>query len=387
VTQRARLWLALLLAPFVLATAVGGVALWPTTHHFKTPPEFQTAAGAPVTYPHATVTSLVATGCQGTASSGPADHCVVGHFLLTSGGQRDRDAAVLLTPGPGEPVLHVGDHVVLARTADEHGLPAYYFEDFARGSPLIALTIVFAVLAVLIGRRRGFTALLGLGVVYAVLVEFLLPALLSGRSPVLVALTAGAAVMIAVLYLGHGISARTTVAVLGTLCGLALVGGIGLLAVSGTHLTGLSSDDLTAVQSSAPHVDVTGILLAGLVIGSLGVLNDVTVTQASAVWELHHANPAMGPARLYRSAMTIGRDHIASTIYTLLLAYAGAALPVLLLFTLSSQPLGVLVNSDLAASDIVRSLCGAIGLLLAVPLTTAIGVMTAMQTRTDSPVP
>ena len=377
VTRTARRWLAVALAPFLLATAAGLVALWPTSHHFATPPQFQTQTGKPVVYVHATVSSVTQAPCDATGGGG--GDCLTGHFRLTSGSERG-DAAVLLTTGAGEPVLHVGDRVVLARASDEQGRPAYYFEDFTRGLPLGALAVVFAVLAVAIGRRRGFTALLGLGVAFVVLVEFALPALLSGRDPVLVALTAGASVMIVVLYLGHGLSARTTVAVLGTLGGLALVAGIGAVAVGRSHLTGLSSDDLTAVQASAPRLHATGILLAGLVIGSLGVLNDVTVTQASSVWELHQANPTLGRRRLYRAAMRIGRDHIASTIYTLILAYAGAALPVLLLFTQSAQPLGVVLGGDLVGSDIVRSLTGAIGLLLAVPLTTAVGTLVVTNT-------
>ncbi|MDT7537188.1 MAG: hypothetical protein QOI82_773 [Actinomycetota bacterium] len=380
VTRTARSWLAVALAPFVLATAVGLVVLWPSSHHFAVPPQFQTQGGKAVAYVHATTTSLKPTPCAGSGG----ESCLTAHFRLTSGSVRG-DAAVLLTPGAGEPVVHVGDRVVLARASDEQGRPAYYFEDFARGLPLGALAVVFALLAVVVGRRRGFAALLGLGVAFAVLVEFVLPALLSGRDPVLVALTAGSAVMIVVLYLGHGLSARTTVAVLGTLGGLALVAGIGALAVGRTHLTGLSSDDLTAVQASAPRLHATGILIAGLVIGSLGVLNDVTVTQASAVWELHHANPDLGRRRLYGAAMRIGRDHIASTIYTLILAYAGAALPVLLLFTQSEQPLGDVLGGDLVGSDIVRSLTGAIGLLLAVPLTTALAMLVVTHTVEERP--
>jgi uncharacterized membrane protein len=375
VTRAVRIWLLVALAPFLLATALGLVALWPSTHHFAVPPQFQTQGGKPVEYVQATMTSLKQDACAG----GGGGDCQTGHFRLTSGTVRG-DAAVLLTTGAGEPVLHVGDRVILARAADEEGRPEYYFQDFSRGLPLGFLAVVFAVLAVVVGRRRGFAALLGLAVAFAVLVEFALPALLSGQEPVLVALTAGAAVMTVVLYLGHGVSARTTVAVLGTLGGLALVAGIGALAVGGTHLTGLSSDDLTAVQASAPRLQVTGILVAGLVIGSLGVLNDVTVTQASAVWELHHANPLLGRRRLYGAAMRIGRDHIASTIYTLILAYAGAALPVLLLFTQSDQPLGVVLGGDLVGSDIVRSLTGAIGLLLAVPLTTGVAALVVTHT-------
>jgi len=389
VTRRARFWLAAALAPFLLATAAGLIALWPPTHHYPTPQQFLTQTGKPVAYVHATVSSLAAAPCG--ADGGGGQSCLIGHFRLTSGPER-RDAAVLLTRGAGEPTLHSGDRVILARASDEKGQPAYYFADFSRGLPLGALAVVFALLAVVIGGRRGLGALVGLGVAFAVLVEFALPALLSGRDPVLVAMTSGAAVMVVVLYLGHGLSARTTVAVLGTLGGLGLVAGIGAIAVGRTHLTGLSSDDLTAVQAAAPRLHATGILIAGLVIGSLGVLNDVTVTQASAVWELHHANPALDRRRLYAAAMRIGRDHIASTIYTLILAYAGAALPVLLLFTQSNAPLGVVLGGDLVGSDIVRSLTGARGLLLAVPLTTGVAVLVsthtvwpAQATRRDRP--
>jgi uncharacterized membrane protein len=377
VSRTARLWLAVALAPFLIAITSGLVLLWPTAHHFTMPSQFQTQTGQAVVYVHATVRALVDAPCG--ANTGSGGTCLVGHFQLTSGADRG-DAAVRLTTGAGEPVLHVGDRVILARASDEQGRPAYFFEDFTRNAPLGALAVGFAVLAVAVGRRRGFAALLGLGVAFGVLVEFALPALLSGRDPVLVALTASGAVMIVVLYLGHGVSARTTVAVLGTLAGLVLVAGIGAFAVGRTHLTGLSSDDLTAVQASAPRLHATGILIAGLVIGALGVLNDVTVTQASAVWELHHANPALGRRRLHAAAMRIGRDHIASTIYTLILAYAGAALPVLLLFTQSDQPLGVILGGDLVGSDIVRSLTGAIGLLLAVPLTTGLAAFVATHT-------
>ena len=372
VPPRTRVLLLLALTPFLLLTVIGAVLLWPAQRSFPTPPQFQSSSGAPVAYVKATTTAVTPARC---GPKSTASGCLLASFKLSSGQQ----ATVILARGPGQPSVHAGDRVVLARTADEAGRTVYYFDDFARGSPLTALFCVFALLAIVVGRRRGLAALIGLAVAFLALVEFLLPALLSGSNPLLVALVTGSGVMVLVLYIGHGVSARTTVAVLGTLTGLLLVGVIGVLAVGGTQLTGLSSDDLTAVQSTAGGIDVTGLLLAGLIIGSLGVLNDVTVTQASAVWELHHANPEMGRRRLYGAAMRIGRDHIASTIYTLLLAYAGAALPVLLLFTLASEPLGVVLNGDLVASDVVRSLVGGIGLLLTVPLTTLIGVLTVAQ--------
>lgn len=375
VSRRVRVVLGCCLAPLLVATIVGVVLLWPAHRHFATPPQFQTAAGHPVAYVDGVAASVAPAPC-GPGSAGAASACLDTTFALGAGGS----AHVLLATGAGEPVVHPGDRVTLAKTADETGHTQYYFDDFRRGRPLALLAVVFAVLAVAIGRARGAAALVGLGVAFAALVEFVIPALLSGSNPLAVALVAGSGVMTVVLYIGHGFSARTTVAVLGTLTGLGLVGLIGSVAVRGAALTGLSSDEFTAVQSTNGHLNVAGLLIAGLVIGSLGVLNDVTVTQASAVWELHDANPALSRTRLYTSAMRIGRDHIASTIYTLLLAYAGAALPVLLLLTLSNQPVGVAINGDLIASDIVRSLVGGIGLLLAVPLTTA----AAVAARTDA---
>lgn len=377
VGRRVRAVLAVCLAPFLIATAVGAVVLWPAHHHFKAPAAFRTAGGQPVAYVAATASSVRPALCgpDGTGSAA----CREVTFVLSSGGT----VKVPLAAGAGEPNVHAGDQVTLARTADEKGRVQYYFDDFRRGRPLILLAACFAVLAVVVGRTRGAAAMVGLGVAYAALVGFVLPALLSGSSPLLVALVAGSAVMTVVLYLSHGLSARTTVAVLGTLTGLVLVGAIGAVAVGGASLTGLSSDELTAVQATTGHLDVSGLLLAGLIIGSLGVLNDVTVTQASAVWELHDANPSLHRRHLYAAAMRIGRDHIASTIYTLLLAYAGAGLPVLLLLTLADEPFGVAVNGDLIASDIVRSLVGGIGLLLAVPITTAAAV--AARTYHEQP--
>jgi uncharacterized membrane protein len=376
VARRTRGWLALALAPFLAATLLGLIALWPGRHHFAPPPQFRTETGAAVAYVHAEVVTLTVAPCGASGDAARSVRCLTAGMRLTSGPQRGTQVALPLARGAGEPTLHVKDKVVLARATDAQGRPTYFFEDFDRGLPLVLLAVVFGILAVVIGRRRGLAALLGLGVAVTVVVEFLLPSLLTGHDPVLVALTAGSAVMVVVLYVSHGFSARTTVALLGTLGGLVLVALAGSLAVYGTHLTGLSSDELTAVQVSAPRLHAAGIILAGLVVGSLGVLNDVTVTQASSVWELHAVNSSLGRWSLYAAAMRIGRDHIASTIYTLLLAYAGAALPVLLLFLESSQPLGVVLNGDLVGSDIVRSLTGAIGLLLAVPLTTAVAVLT-----------
>jgi uncharacterized membrane protein len=224
---------------------------------------------------------------------------------------------------------------------------------------------------VLVARWRGLAALVGLGVAYGVLVFFLLPALLAGEPALPVGLTAAATILFVVLYLAHGVSARTSTALLGTLLSLGLTGALALAVTGAVRITGLASEEVTTVQTAAPAVSVSGLVLCGVVIGALGVLNDVTVTQASAVWELHDTAPGLPRRRLYRAAMRIGRDHIASSVYTLVLAYAGSAIPLLLLVSLSGRSVHDIVTSDGIAQEVVRGLVGGIGLVASVPITTA----------------
>jgi uncharacterized membrane protein len=179
-------------------------------------------------------------------------------------------------------------------------------------------------------------------------------------------------IMLAVLYLVHGLNARTTTALLGTLVSLGLTGVLAGVFVAASHITGLASEEATYLLAVGGRLNLSGVLLAGVVIGSLGALNDVTVTQASSVWELHAVNPALRAVDLYRSGMRIGRDHIASTVYTLVFAYAGASLPLLILFTLADRRVGDILTSEVVAEEIVRTLVGSIGLVASVPLTTAL---------------
>jgi hypothetical protein len=199
---------------------------------------------------------------------------------------------------------------------------------------------------------------------------FVLPAILAGRDPLAVAVVGSCLIMFAVLYLTHGMSARTSTAVLGTLLSLALIGLLGAVFAAAAELTG--SDDQTSnlIATLGTGVDARGLLLAGVIIGALGVLDDVTVTQTSAVWELHRADPRMSAPDLFRAAMRIGRDHVSSAVNTLVLAYAGASLPLLLLFTLSGRALGEVVTAQDVATEVVRTLVGSIGLVASVPITT-----------------
>lgn len=248
----------------------------------------------------------------------------------------------------------------------------YVFEDFERGLPLAVLAAVFAVLVVLVGRLRGLGALLGLVVAYAAIAVYVLPALREGSNAVAVALSAAVLIMTVLLYLAHGFSARTTAALLGTVLGIGMAAGLAVWASGAARLTGLTDEETFTLSSLTAGSDLSGIVLAGIIIAGLGVLNDVTITQVSAVWEVHDAAPGQSFGRLFRSGMRIGRDHLASTVYTIAFAFAGAALPTLLLIDLYGRPLEQVLVSEPIAEEIVRTAVGSIGLILAIPVTTAI---------------
>jgi hypothetical protein len=190
------------------------------------------------------------------------------------------------------------------------------------------------------------------------------------------------AIMLAALYLSHGPGPKTTAAVAGTALALGLTAAISAVFVELTSLTGLASEEAQNANFELGGVSMRGLLLAGVIIGGLGVLDDVTVSQASLVFELARANPATRAAELVRSALRVGRDHVAATVNTIFLAYAGAALPLLVLFFTVQQPLGTVVTSEVVAVEIVRSLCGSIGLIAAVPLTT---LLASALVRADGP--
>ena len=252
----------------------------------------------------------------------------------------------------------------------------YQFADFQRRSSLAWLALAFAIVVVVLGGWRGTAALGGLVASVAVVLVFVLPAILDGSSPVLVAVFGSAAIAFLALYLAHGFNRMTTVALIGTLGALTLTALLSGLTVSVAGFTGFTSDEaslLTLFES----VDVRGLLLAGIVLGAAGAIDDVTITQASAVWELKAAQPSLGAPELFRRGLRVGRDHIASTVNTLLLAYAGASLPLLVLFVLSEQSLGTVANSEVVAVEIVRTLVGSIGLVAAVPFTTWMAAVTA----------
>jgi uncharacterized membrane protein len=362
---RTRRLIVALLAPVALVALVAMIVLWP--HGDRGP---RSGLGFDQALAKGTVTAI-APGTCGTGASA----CPAAAVRVTSGPGVGTSVSVLVPHGPGAPRIVTGDKLVLTYEPTAPATDRYQITDFQRGRPLLLLALLFAAVVVASGRLEGLAALGGLLVSFAVLLEFVLPAILAGSSPLLVAVVGSAVIMFAVLYLTHGVNAWTSVAVLGTLGALTLTGLLGVVFTAAAHFSGLAGEDAGVVGGLYPQVDVRGLLLAGIVIGSLGVLDDVTVTQAITVAELSRADPTLPRAALYRSASRVGRAHIASTVNTLVLAYAGASLPLLLLFTAGGRPSADLLTSELVATEVVRSAVGSIGIVAAVPLTTWLAVL------------
>jgi uncharacterized membrane protein len=283
--------------------------------------------------------------------------------------------------GPKTRTVQTGDDIIVGSNPDQQAVPGqpappkFFFLDFDRRLPLLWLSISFSVVVIALSRWRGLAALAGLAISILVLIKFVLPAILEGSDPLAVAIVGGAVIMFLALYLAHGFNAATTTAVLGTLAALLLTGLLSLLFVNISYFTGAGSEEAAFLQISQSQVNLQGLLLASIIIGTLGVLDDVTVTQASAVWELQKANPEYGMRHLYKGAIRIGRDHIASTVNTLVLAYAGASLPLLILFSVSNRGLTQVLNTEHVAEEIVRTFVGSIGLVASVPITTGLAAL------------
>ena len=378
---RRALVVAVLLA--ALAGVGGVVALWPS----GAPPSGQAAAaqaggGTPSGTYAATVERVRRESCPGTSADRRPDgsvpieaSCPLATARLAAGPDQGRAVTV---PVPAQVVaggLAAGDRVDLALYPADAASGAgktYVWVDFARAVPLAVVVGVFVLGVALVGRWKGIAALGGLAVAYAAIVGFVIPALLAGSDPVLVTLSAAAVIMTVVLYLTHGFSLKTTAALLGTLLGLGLTALAASAAVDAVHLRGLNDEDSSLLTQLTGTADLSSLVLAGVIIAGLGVLNDVTITQASGVFEVREHAPDAGFTTLFASGMRLGRDHLASTIYTVAFAYAGAALPVLVTIQLYGQGLGQVLTSSAIAEEVVRTALGGISLVVAIPFTTAV---------------
>ncbi|CAN5610969.1 YibE/F family protein [soil metagenome] len=370
-----------------VAVVAGAVVLWPSQQKVDIPLPFQDATGGAVTTEAGQVTSTALGNC-GSPSAGQvltsapapglpdAGECTQSVVTIDSGPNAGATTLLEFTLTPGQPNLAAGEDVRIIRAVDQQGSTTYAFFDYERTWALVGLALAFAIVVVAVARWRGLRAIVGIVVAFAVLVIFLLPALRDGAPAVPVSLVASAAILYAVIYLAHGVSLRTSAALLGTLTSLLLAAVLSWAAIELAQLTGLSEDQNNEVAAYLGHVSITGLLLAGFIIGSLGVLNDVTVTQASTAFELAAIENTSRRA-VFVGSMRVGRDHIASTVYTLVLAYAGSSLPLLLLFSVAGRSLSDVLTSESVAIEVARSAVGGIALALSVPLTTAIAAVLA----------
>jgi uncharacterized membrane protein len=372
----------LLLVPIGLATVVGLFVLWPSGEPTQAQQAAEVALPPGMTYPEGKVASVETYEC----GSDPAvpQQCATAVVEILDGEGKGDFQSIDLSADVVANGVEKDDTLVLTRDAGAEGGPTYGFFDYARGTPIVVLAIAFAVVVGLVARLRGLASLVGLAFAFFILFQFVLPAILAEDSPTLVSLVGSSAIMFVVLYLAHGFSARTTTALVGTLFGLTLVAVMGSIAVSVARLTGLTSEETVQLHTFDPTLNFSGLVLAGVVVAGLGVLNDVTITQASAIWQLSEVSPDLSWRELYTRGMAVGRDHIASTVYTIVFAYAGAALPLLLLFELYSQPTLVTLFSSAVAEEVIRTLVAAIALVLAVPVTTAVGAFFAKAANTEA---
>jgi uncharacterized membrane protein len=356
------------LVPAALATLIALIVLWPGK--VNAPPDTtggQRALG--------TVTAVAEKACP--AGSPATQRCGSATVRVTKGPGTGTEQPVDLPQGPGSARLSVGGKMVLLYFPGAvPGGRNYSVVDQQRGTPMVWLLALAVAVILAFGRWRGLTSLAGLAVSFGLLLFFVIPAILDGSSPLLVAVVGSSAIMFAALYLTHGVNVHTSVAVAGTLASLVLTGVLGAAFTSLMHLTGAGSDDSSYLAATRGAIDLRGLLLAGIVIGALGVLDDVTVTQAVTVAEMTAAGQTSRWA-LYRAAARVGRAHVASAVNTIVLAYAGASLPLLLLIAAANEPIGDLLTSEFLAQEILRSAVGTIGLVASVPITTALAALVA----------
>ena len=274
-------------------------------------------------------------------------------------------------------LFRAGDRVLVEHTRTIEGVEFFLIVDFVRTGPLLWLTLLFVAATVLLSRWQGVRSLVGMGISLLVIVGFIVPQILAGKNPVVVAI-AGSVVMMGIsLYLVYGWNRKTHVAVAGLFVSLILTGLLSIWFVGWARLSGFGSEEAGFLQVAGVQLDPQGLFLAGIIIGTLGALDDIAVGQSSSIFELNKANPRLGWRPLFSHGMVIGRDHIAAMVNTLLLAYVGAALPFLLMFAVFVEPLGMTLNRVIIAEEIVRTLVGSLGLLASVPLTSLIAALTA----------
>jgi len=299
-------------------------------------------------------------------------------ILVTYGSLKDKEITVEngYFPSVNIQKYKVGDKLVIYYSKNFNGNNSFYIADYVRRSSLGWLFVIFVVLAIAVGRWQGATSLIGMGISFLVIFKFILPKIYAGSDPVQIAILGSLVIIPATFFLSHGINKKTGIAIAGTLIALIITGILADFFVDLAKLTGFSSEEAGFLQSYNPDlINMKGLLLAGIIIGVLGVLDDITISQSAIVSQLKIANPRLRANELYKKAMLVGRDHIASMVNTLVLVYTGASLPLLLIFINNPHPFSEIINYEIVADEVIRTLVGSVGLILAVPITTFIAVI------------
>lgn len=301
-------------------------------------------------------------------------------LLITKGSLRDK--TIVIENGTmqmaNDQQYSVGDAVMVHFEKDSGGNDLFYIADYVRRESLRSLFIVFIIITIVVAKFRGLTSLFGMGLSFVVIFAYILPSILAGSPPVRVAIIGSMIIIPISFFLSHGVNKKTFVAMIGTACSLGITGFLASTFVGAAKLTGFASEESSFIQlASQGTLNMKGLLLAGIIIGVLGVLDDITISQSAIVFQLKEVNKKMRFKELYKRAMTVGQDHIASMVNTLVLVYTGASLPLLLLFVHSPHSFTEIVNQEIIADEIIRTLVGSIGLVLAVPITTVIAAIVA----------
>lgn len=272
----------------------------------------------------------------------------------------------------GVPPFHVGDHVVLYFSPYENGTTVYAVSDWVRRPALYALGFLFMLVAVVVARFKGLRAVVSTAISLVIVIGFIVPRILAGWNPAVVTLLGVGGMLAVAIYFVHGLNWSTTAALVGTACAVGVTMLVAVVFTGAGHITGFGTEDAMLINLNASAVNLRGLVLAGMLVGALGALTDITIVQASVVRELAHTDPAIPLWELYRRGMNVGLDHIGSLVNTLVLAYTGSALSLFLLLSLSQLPLSQAINLEMVAVEVIHTLVGSIGLMLAVPLTTLV---------------
>jgi uncharacterized membrane protein len=365
--------LVLLTALMVFATIFGVALLWPRGA-LETKGSF-----GPIRTVGGLAERVEDVPCELSASGS----CRVVHVKILDGKDRGRRVVLATVAQVGALEVSQGDRIRVYKSALPPAAEAagdresYSFADFDRRNAMLWLSISFVVLLLATGRLHGARALVGLIASLVIVVKFIVPAILQGSPPLAVAIVGAFAVMLVMMPLSYGLGAKAMAAWLGTAVSLLIAAGLASAFAGIAHLSGAGSDESIYLGAFESGLSLQGLLVAGMVIGVLGVLVDLTVSQASTVIALRRVNPLLGFRGLFRGALEVGHDHIAATVHTLVFAYAGASLPVLLIFSVGETSLADAVNGEAVADEVIAALVGSIGLVASMPITTALAALLA----------